>query len=172
MSHTRRTRPSAPLALRLLLVLLSLAVAILAGCGTTVHVKAVPLPTATHTPITVSVDRTTYNIAQAIGVTVKNTGTTTVYATDTSFACTIVLLQRFDTKTHTWKTLNSCGPGHSTSAYSLPSGIAEPFTLPPQSRAKPSAWQTGTYRVGVRYSTSSDGMSHPTYAYSAGFSIT
>lgn len=177
MSHRRRPPRTSPLPLLRMLVLLSVGVLALAGCGSTAQVQATALPTATNLPITVTVDHTSYNIAQPIGVTVANTGKNVEYATDNYFACTIVMLQRYDTTAHQWQTLDACGAGHRTQAYLLPVGISEPFTLTPQSGtkqngAKQSDWQTGTYRVGVRYSSSSDGISKASTAYSAGFSIT
>jgi hypothetical protein len=129
------------------------------------------LPTATAGGIRVAVGRTQYGVTDPVGVTVTNTTSNqTYYAISGKSGCTYLQLQEYDSSKKGWVNVFGC-PGANPTALEITPQISEPFTLAPNSSSNQNAWDPGTYRVVLLYSTGSDGISNPTVAYSAAFTI-
>ncbi len=143
----------------------------LVGCASSSTTTAIPNPTASPGALKISVEHPTYLTSEPIGATVTNSGQTDAYAVDGHFACTIISLQRYDTKTRKWVSLDTCPPTHNVQSYQIPRGLVEPFTLAPTSPTNANTWDAGTYRVALTYSGSGDGKTNPITIYSAGFTV-
>ena len=148
----------------------SLAIAALSGCAST-NVPSGFRPTATTAQIVVAVDQTAHTTHTPIGVTLANTGTAVYYGLDGRSGCTLIQLQRLDTDSGHWVSVDGCSPTQTARVLEIPALVTEPFTLPPGSSSDPNAWQPGLYRVATAYSPNPDGISGESAAYSAGFRI-
>lgn len=156
----------------LALTALTLLAAGLAACSSS-SAKAIPLPTATTGSIQVAVDRTTYTVSQAIGVTVSNTANKTdYYATTGKSVCTYIQLQEYNSTKHAWLPVDGCQTADQPHVLQIPHAASIPYTLAPQSPANQNQWDPGTYRLALDYSTDSTAGSNLQTAYSAGFTIT
>ncbi len=136
--------------------------------GTSVTAK--PLPTATTGAIQIAVSQTEFTVSQPVGVNVTNTSNNTYYSVSGRTACTFLQLQELDTAKNAWVNVYGC-PAANPTPLQITQHISEPFTLAPSSPSNQNAWDPGTYRVAVAYSTSSDGSSSPMVAFSAAFTI-
>ena len=144
----------------------------LAACSSN-NAKAIPLPTATPGSIQVAVDRTTYTVSQAIGVTVSNTASKTdYYATTGKSVCTYIQLQEYSSTKNAWMPVDGCQTTDPPHVLQIPHAASIPYTLAPQSAANQNQWDPGTYRVVLDYTTDSTASSGLQTAYSAGFTIT
>ncbi|MEO7002961.1 MAG: hypothetical protein ABI068_14190 [Ktedonobacterales bacterium] len=133
-----------------------------------------PPPTslkASSGPVTVTTDLPSYATGQAIGVTVTNTSKRTYYTLDNRSGCSIVQLQQYTSSKKQWVSVDGCQGYGAAQSLEITAGLSEPFTLAPTAADNTNAWDTGTYRVVLAYSTNPDGTSNETLAYSAGFTI-
>lgn len=151
-------------------LIVPLALATLSGCAST-NVSASLRQPATTAQIVVATDQAAYTIHTPIGVTLTNTSTTVYYGRDGRTGCTLIQLQRLDTNSGHWVSVDGCSPAQTPRVLEIPALVKEPFTLPPVSSNDSSAWQSGIYRVAAAYSPSPDGVSGEIAAYSAGFHI-
>lgn len=122
-------------------------------------------------PITLATDLSSYSTGQAIGVIVTNNSKQTYYSLDNRSGCSIVQLQQYNSGKKQWVSVDGCQGYGAAQSLEIAPGLSEPFTLAPTSAGNPNAWDTGTYRVVVAYTTNPDGVSNETLAYSAGFTI-
>jgi hypothetical protein len=129
------------------------------------------LPTATTGGIRIAVGQTQYGVSDPVGVTVTNTTSNQIYfAVSGRSGCTFLQLQQYSTSKKSWVSVFGC-PGGNPTPLEITPQLSEPFTLAPNSSSNPNAWDPGTYRVALLYSTSSDGVSKPVVAYSAAFTV-
>jgi hypothetical protein len=129
------------------------------------------LPTATAGGIRIAVGHTHYGINDPVGVTVTNTSSNqTYYAVSGRSGCTYLQLQQYDAVKKSWVSVFGC-PGANPTPLEITPQLSEPFTLAPNSSTNPDAWDPGTYRVALLYSTNSDGTSSPLLAYSSAYTI-
>ncbi|HLY32721.1 MAG TPA: hypothetical protein VKQ36_16985, partial [Ktedonobacterales bacterium] len=83
----------------------------------------------------------------------------------------IVQLQQYVGGATGWASVDPCDSVQATQTLQITPGLQEPFTLAPSAKDNPNAWDAGTYRVLVSYTTNADGVTDPQDAYSAGFTI-
>ena len=134
--------------------------------------NGIAAPTATPGDISLTPDRTVYTPSQPFGITVKNHGTKSYYATDGRTACSYLELQEYIVAKHAWVPVNICNTGDPPQTLALPASISEPFTLAPgNSPNNQNQWDDGTYRVALTYSTQSDGNGLSQTVYSQGFVV-
>lgn len=133
---------------------------------------AVVQPTATRVAVEITLQKATYSVNEPLGVLIKNTGSTDVYALDGQASCTILQLQQYDMQKSAWARIDLCHDSVQPRALAIRAGMSEPFTLAPGSSADPNSWQTGNYRVALSFSAKPDGASAAQVAYSQGFTIT
>ena len=134
--------------------------------------NGIPAPTATPGDISLTPDRTVYTPSQPFGITVKNHGAKTYYATDGRTACSFLELQEYNVAKHAWAPVNICTTGDTPQTLALPASISEPFTLAPgNSPNNQNQWDDGTYRVALTYNSQSDGNGLSQTVYSQGFVV-
>lgn len=151
-------------------VLLALA-AVLGACSSTTA-KA-PLPTPTSEAIQITLDHSSYNSSEPIGVTVTNSSKTDYYALDARSGCTFLQLEFYDTVHKAWVPTLPCKENRQPVALMIAAGMTEPFTLPPgNSSSNGNEWGPGLYRLGLSYGTKPDATGTVATAYSKGFQIT
>lgn len=151
---------------------LGAALAVFSGCGsgaTTTH--PVPGATATTGAVVVSTDLKQYTTASVIGAIVTNSSKTDYLTQDGKSGCSIVVLQKFNTTTGVWDNVDPCRGGPAPRVLTVAQGSTIPYTLTPNSPSDMNAWQAGTYRVEVTYTTNADGVTGSTEAHSAAFSV-
>lgn len=140
-----------------------------AGCKTTGHTTATP--TATKTTVQITLQNAQFSVNEPLGVLIKNTGSTDVYAMDGKASCTIIELQQYVTETKSWVPVDLCRDNTPPQVLVIRAGTSEPFTLAPVSAGDPNSWASGIYRIALTFSSSTDGTSSATVAYSQGFTI-
>lgn len=144
----------------------------LAACSSG-NATAIALPTATTGSVQVAVDRTSYTVSQAIGVTVSNTANKTdYYAMTGKSVCTYLQLEEYNASKKTWVLVDGCQTTDQSHALLIRHASSLPYTFAPGSSANENQWETGTYRVALTYATDSAVSSNILTAYSAGFTIT
>jgi hypothetical protein len=129
------------------------------------------LPTATATALQISLQNVRFGNSDPLGVLVKNTGKSDVYALNGNSRCTILQLQQYDASKRTWMTVNRCRDVLQPIALAIRAGMSESFTLAPGSSSDPNTWQSGEYRIALIYSSQIDGKTSAETAYSQGFMI-
>lgn len=127
--------------------------------------------TATTGPVTVTTNLPHYTTGDAIGAIVTNNSKTQYYTQNGKSACTVVALERYDATSGAWKRVDACNGGQPTQTLLLADSSSVPYTLAPTSESDVNAWQPGTYRISVTYSTQPDGISDPQEAHSAAFVV-
>lgn len=167
------SRPGARwLALATFTLAFTLLAASLAACSSNTA-KAIPIPTATTGSIQVAVDRATYTVSQAIGVTVSNSASKTdYYASTGKSVCTYIQLEEYNASKNTWVAVDGCQTADQPRVLLIPHATNIPYTLAPQSKANQNQWDPGTYRIALDYTTDSSGNGTTLTAYSPGFTIT
>lgn len=150
---------------------LVVAVVVLSGCASSAPFPNGRLPAASSQDVTLATDHASYSTRTPIGVTLANSGGTTYYGLDGRSDCTLIQLQRYDSGSARWVSVDGCTPAQTPRALQVPAGAREPFTLTPNSSGDPNAWQIGIYRVAAAYSPNVDAVSGEHVAYSAGFRI-
>jgi hypothetical protein len=144
----------------------------LAACSPS-SAKAIVLPTATTSSIQVAVDRTTYTVSQAIGVTVSNSASKTDYYAKTGKSvCTYLQLQEYNASKNVWVPVDACQTGDQPHALTIQHASSLPYTLAPESPANQNQWDPGTYRIELDYTPDATVASGIVTAYSAAFTIT
>jgi hypothetical protein len=134
-------------------------------------VNSKDLPTATTGSIQIAVGQAQYGVNDPVGVMVTNTSSNqTYYAVSGRSGCTFLQLQQYSATKESWVSVFGC-PGANPTPLEITPELSEPFTLAPNSSSNPNAWDPGTYRVALLYSTNSDGTSNPIVAYSAAFTV-
>lgn len=144
--------------------------ALLASCGQNYPGKgtgeASPQPTATSGPVTLSIGAPSYHINDTIEVTLRNSGTSSIYFQDHLTNCTVIQLQH--QTNNSWETVNKCPLEIATHWQKLDAGQRLTVKLVP-SPTRP--WVTGLYRATLTYKASP--TSGPSTAiYSAEFQVT
>lgn len=142
---------------------------LLAGCKA--GDSAVAQPTATNTAVQITLVNTRHGVSDPVGVMVKNTGSANLYAIDGHAACTILQLQQYSSSKKTWSMSDTCKDKEAPHVLLIRAGMSEPFTLAPTSLSDPNSWESGSYRVALSFSTTSDGKTGAQTAYSQGFTI-
>ncbi|MGH2503036.1 MAG: hypothetical protein ACRDID_11025 [Ktedonobacterales bacterium] len=127
--------------------------------------------TATTGSVTVTTNLSTYTAGDAIGATVTNNSKSDFYTQNGKSGCTIIQLEKFDTASGKWTHLDGCNGASPTQILAIAESSSVPYTLAPTSSADLNAWQPGTYRVSVAYSTQADGATSPQEAHSAAFTV-
>lgn len=153
------------------LLILAVALVLFSGCAATSSAHTTAGTTATTGPVTVTTNLPSYTTGDAIGVTVTNTSKTDFYTQDGKSACTVVQLERYDSQKATWTHVDLCNNGQAIQVFTIAESSSVPYTLAPNSPGDTNAWQSGTYRVAVTYSSQADGVSNPQEAHSAAFNI-
>lgn len=153
-----------------LVTLASLMALALAACASGTSTVIV-VPTATSGQVRISTDRTQYSVSQPIGITVNNTSGDNYYALTGHSACTFLQMQRYDTAHKQWSDINGCADNTPAQSLLIRAHMSEPLSLAPGATPSANAWQAGTYRIALSYTTNSDGKSNPQAAYSQGFTI-
>ena len=128
--------------------------------------------TATMGAVTVTTNASTFTANDAIGATVTNNSKSDFYTQNGKSGCTIVQLERYSAATGQWTRLDGCNSAAPTQTLVIGESTSVPFTLAPTSSADLNAWQPGTYRITVSYTTQSDGVSGLQVAHSAAFTVT
>jgi hypothetical protein len=82
-----------------------------------------------------------------------------------------VQLEKYDTKTGAWTHVDLCNGSQATQVFMIAESSSVPFTLAPTSDSDVNAWDPGTYRVAVAYSTAADGATGIQEAHSTAFTI-
>jgi hypothetical protein len=141
------------------------------GCGAIAQPSFGPAPTATAGDLRITTDHSTYSLISPIGVSVTNTGKADLYSLDGRSACAITQLQRYDTATRAWISLNGCSQAASPRVNRIVAGSTTPFTLAPTSSPDPNKWERGLYRVAVAFSANPDATTDMQTAFSVGFSV-
>lgn len=144
-------------------------IGMLAGCK--LRPSNTAQPTATKTAVTISLEDTQFKVSEPLGVLIKNTGSTNVYALDGRASCTILELQQYDSQKKAWVAVDRCRDTVQPHVLIIPAGMSEAFTLAPGSAGDPNSWESGTYRIAVSFSTQPDGKTAAQVAYSQGFTI-
>lgn len=153
------------------LLILAVALVLFSACATAGGSHPLSGATATTGPITVTTNLASYTVGDAIGVIVTNSSKTEFFTQDGKSACTVVLLERYDTQKATWTRMDPCNNGQATQTFAIAENSSVPYTLAPNSSGDPNAWQSGTYRLTVTYSSQPDGISNPQEAHSAAFAV-
>ncbi|HZC07733.1 MAG TPA: hypothetical protein VE338_19000 [Ktedonobacterales bacterium] len=161
---------TAPLRWRGWLILVA-ALVLFSACSSATVSHPITGVTATTGPVTVTTNLSHYTIGDAIGVTVTNNSKSQYYTQDGKSACSIAQLERYDATTGAWKPMDSCNGGKATQTLLIAESASVPYTLAPSSSSDVNAWQSGTYRVSVTYSTQPDGITNPQEAHSAAFTV-
>ncbi|HEY1389745.1 MAG TPA: hypothetical protein VGF38_14490 [Ktedonobacterales bacterium] len=165
MKHLVRTHY-----LLLLFLLCSLfMLSVLSGCK--LRGSNIALPTATTASVAITMQNREFETSEPLGVLVKNTGSADVYALDALSGCTVLQLQHYDNDKKAWVAADRCHETVQPRVLTIRKGMSEPFTLAPNSPGDPNAWDSGTYRIALTYSTHPDGKSATETAYSPGFTI-
>lgn len=165
MKHPIRSHNSLLLFLLCSLFMLS----ILAGCK--VRSSNIALPTATKATVVITMENLEYETSEPLGILVKNAGSADVYALDGLSACTMLQLQQYDSDKKVWVATDRCRETVQPRALVIRAGMSEPFTLAPTSSGDPNAWDSGTYRIALTFTTHADGKTAAQTAYSPGFTI-
>ncbi len=154
------------------LLIVAAALTLLSACAVGGASHPIAGATATTGPVTVTTNLPTYTTGDAVGATVTNSSTTDFYAQDGQSACTIVQVEQYNGKTGAWTPVDACHNGQTTQILVVAQGTAVPYTLAPTSASDVNAWQPGTYRISITYSTQADGVTSPQVAHSAAFKVT
>lgn len=141
------------------------------GCASSSGQSTVEGLKATSGPVVITTDLTTYTTGQAIGVMVTNGSATNYYAHDGKSGCSVVQLERYDSGTRKWTSMDPCVGVDTVQTLAIAPSTTVPYTLAPNSPADMNAWQAGQYRVSVTYSNAADGATNAQVAHSAAFTI-
>ncbi len=142
---------------------------VLAGCK--LRGSNIALPTATKATVVITMQNPEFETTEPLGILVKNTGSADVYALDGLSACTVLQLQQYDSDKKTWVAAARCRETVQPRVLVIRAGMSEPFTLAPSSPGDPNAWDSGTYRIALTFTTHPDGKAAAQTAYSPGFTI-
>jgi hypothetical protein len=153
-------------------LILAAALVLFSACSTAGASHPISGSTATTGPVTVTTNLSTYTTGDAIGATVTNSSKSGYYTQDGKSACTVVQLERYDSKTGAWTHMDSCNNAQPTQTLSIAESTSVPYTLAPTSASDVNSWESGTYRVSVAYTTQPDGITSPQEAHSAAFTVT
>jgi len=152
--------------------MLTVALVLFSACASTTTKLPVVGTAATTGPISVTTNLSTYTSGEPIGATVTNSSKSDYYTQNGKSSCTMVQLEQYNAKTSAWTPVDSCNGSQPTQTLAIAEGTSVPYTLAPASTTDPNAWQPGTYRVAVQYTTQVDGVTNPQEAHSAAFTIT
>ncbi len=142
---------------------------VLAGCK--LSVSTAPVPTATKAAVQIIMQNARFGVSEPLGILVKNTGKTDVYARDGLASCTVLQLQQYDSQKKAWVAVDRCQQRIQPQVRLIRAGMTEPFTLAPSSSGDPNTWDSGTYRIALTFTTQPDGTTATQVAYSQGFTI-
>ena len=145
---------------------------LVSACSTGGSAHAVTGATATTGPVTVSTNLSTYSTGDAIGAIVTNTSKSDYYTQSGKSGCVIIQLEKFDAASGQWDHLDGCNGASPKQTLVIAESTSSPFTLAPTSSADLNAWQPGTYRISVTYTTQADGLTNLQEAHSAAFKVT
>jgi hypothetical protein len=152
-------------------LILAATLVLFSACATTSTLHPITGASATTGPVTVTTNLASYTTSDAIGATVTNTSKTAYYTRNGKSACTVVQLERFNTATGKWTPVDACAAAQQAQPLTIAASSAIPYTLAPTSANDVNAWQAGTYRIVVTYSTQADGVTNPQQARSAAFTV-
>ena len=141
----------------------------LTGCK--VRSSNIALPTATKTAVAITMQNRDFATSEPLGILVKNTGSSDVYALDGLSGCTVLQLQQYDSNKKAWVAADRCHETVQPRVLVIRKGMSEPFTLAPNSPGDANAWDSGTYRIALTFTTHADGKTATQAAYSPGFTI-
>lgn len=141
------------------------------GCASSSGQTTIEGTKATTGPVVVTTDLTSYTAGQAIGVIVTNGSATNYYTHDGKSGCSVVQLERYDSGTRKWTSMDPCVGVQTVQTLVIAPSTAVPYTLAPNSPADINSWQSGQYRVSVLYSAAADGATNAQEAHSADFTI-
>jgi len=150
---------------------LAAALFLFSACSTATVSHPITGVTATTGPVTVTTNLPHYTTGDAIGAIVTNNSKSQYYTQNGKSACTTVQLEVYDASSGTWKRVAPCNGGQPTQTLLIAESSSVPYTLAPTSQSDPNAWQPGTYRVSVTYSSQPDGITNPQEAHSAAFTV-
>lgn len=105
----------------------------------------------------------------SIAVVVSNGLSQTIYVTDHHSSCTILTVEL--QASGTWQPIENCTLGMATRMVPIAPGATMTIQLTPGDGIRNSAWQQGTYRVTMAYSTSAEAALPPATVTSAPFTI-
>lgn len=152
-------------------LILAATLLLFSACATTSASHPITGAVATTGPVTVTTNLSAYTTSDAIGATVTNNSKTAYFTQNGKSACTVVQLERFDATTGKWGRVDGCGNAQPTQTLTIAESTSVPYTLAPTSPSDVNAWQAGTYRIAVAYSTQADGITNPQEAHSAAFTV-
>lgn len=141
------------------------------ACATTSRLHPITEASATTGPVTVTTNLASYTTGDPVGAIVTNNSKSGFFTQTGKSACSIVQLQRFDATTGKWVNVDGCNSGQPPQTFTIAGPSSIPYTLAPTSKNDVNAWQTGTYRVSVSYTTQADGITNPQEAHSAAFTV-
>lgn len=147
------------------------ALLLLSGCATTTGKTTIEGSKATTGPVVVTTDLASYPTGQVIGVLVTNGSATNYYTRDGKSGCSVVQLEQYNSGTGKWTNVDPCVGASAIQTLTIAPSTGVPYTLAPNSPADVNAWQAGTYRVAVLYSTAGDGATNAQEAHSAAFTV-
>lgn len=153
------------------LLILAAALVLFSACASASSTHPITGVTATTGPVTVTTNQATYTVGDPIGAVVTNNSKTDYYTQDGKSACTVVQLEQYDAKNGAWVRVDTCNASQATQTLLIAESSSVPYTLAPTSGADLNAWQPGTYRVSVTYTTQADGITSPQEAHSAAFTV-
>lgn len=156
----------------LMLPVALLLVSLFSACASPSSTHSITGAAATTGPVTVTTNLSTYTSGEPVGATVTNSSKSEYYTQNGKSGCTIVQLEQFNTQKGLWSPVDICNGSQATQTLTIGESTSVPYTLAPSSSSDPNAWQPGTYRVSVSYSTQGDGITSPQEAHSAAFTIT
>ena len=151
--------------------ILAAALILFSACSSGASSHPITGATATTGPIVVTTNLASYTTGDAVGAIVTNSSKSNFYAQDGKSACTIVQLEKYDATSGEWKHVDLCNGSQATQVLMLAENSSVPYTLAPTSTSDVNAWDAGTYRVAVVYSTAADGATGVQEAHSAAFTI-
>ena len=156
----------------LMLTVALLLLSLFSACASATSTYPITGAAATTGPVTVTTNLSTYTSGEPIGATITNSSKSDYYTQNGKSGCTIVQLEQFNAKKGLWSPVDTCNGSQATQTLVIGASTSAPYTLAPSSSSDPNAWQPGTYRVSVTYTTQGDGITNPQEAHSAAFTIT
>ena len=152
-------------------LILAATLLLFSACASNSTLHPITEASATTGPVTVTTNLASYTTSDAIGVTVTNTSKTAYYTRNGKSACTVVQIERFNAATGKWTPVDACAAGQQAQPLTIAASSSIPYTLAPTSASDANAWQAGTYRIVLTYSTQADGVTNPQQARSAAFAV-